>query len=105
MSGEKCEAQTRRATSCQCKAMSNGRCRLHGGMSTGPTTPEGKAAAAANLPNAKPTKPASFPTRIRARVKDFGRGTTELNDQYAQARARASWGQADRKPEMRGKSE
>ena len=75
--GEKCEARTRRGTPCQCKAMSNGRCRLHGGLSTGPTTPEGRAAAAMNLPNAKRTKPASFPTHMCARVKDFGRGATE----------------------------
>jgi hypothetical protein len=31
----------------------NGRCRLHGGLSTGPKTPEGKAASAANLPPPK----------------------------------------------------
>jgi hypothetical protein len=29
--------------SCMCKALSNGRCRLHGGLSSGPRTPEGKA--------------------------------------------------------------
>lgn len=28
---------------CMCKALNNGRCRLHGGLSTGPKTPEGKA--------------------------------------------------------------
>jgi len=35
----------RRMTSCACRApaMPNGRCRLHGGKSTGPRTPEGKA--------------------------------------------------------------
>ena len=33
---EKCEARTRMGTPCRCKAMRNGRCRLHGGMSTGP---------------------------------------------------------------------
>ena len=27
---------------CQAKAMSNGRCKNHGGMSTGPKTPEGR---------------------------------------------------------------
>jgi hypothetical protein len=37
----RCEAKTRRGTSCQCPAMSNGRCRLHGGKSTGPKTAEG----------------------------------------------------------------
>ena len=37
----RCGAKTRRATRCQCPAMKNGRCRLHGGLSTGPRTPEG----------------------------------------------------------------
>ncbi len=31
---------------CQAKALSNGRCRMHGGMSTGPKTPEGRKAIA-----------------------------------------------------------
>ncbi len=34
----RCEARTRRGTPCQCPAMPNGRCRLHGGLSTGPKT-------------------------------------------------------------------
>jgi hypothetical protein len=37
----RCEAKTRRGVPCQCPAMSNGRCRLHGGKSTGPKTAEG----------------------------------------------------------------
>ena len=49
MRGEKCEARTRRGTPCQCKALPNGRCKLHGGASTGPKTPEGKRRSAANL--------------------------------------------------------
>ena len=47
--GERCGAKTRRGTSCQCKALSNGRCKLHGGKSTGPRTEEGKKKCAANL--------------------------------------------------------
>ena len=47
--GERCEARTRRGTACQCKALQNGRCKLHGGRSTGPRTAAGKAAALANL--------------------------------------------------------
>jgi hypothetical protein len=31
---------------CQAKALTNGRCKNHGGMSTGPTTPEGRQAIA-----------------------------------------------------------
>jgi hypothetical protein len=40
--GARCGAKTRRGTHCQCPAMVNGRCRLHGGLSTGPRTPEGR---------------------------------------------------------------
>jgi hypothetical protein len=34
----RCGAKNRRGTPCQCPAMANGRCRLHGGLSTGPKT-------------------------------------------------------------------
>jgi hypothetical protein len=37
----RCGAKTRRGTPCQCPAMPNGRCRLHGGLSTGAKTAEG----------------------------------------------------------------
>jgi hypothetical protein len=37
----RCGAKTRRSTPCQCPAMANGRCRLHGGLSMGPKTAEG----------------------------------------------------------------
>jgi hypothetical protein len=37
----RCGAKTRRATPRQCPAMPNGRCRLHGGLSTGPKTAAG----------------------------------------------------------------
>lgn len=39
----KCGAKTRKGTPCKSPAMKNGRCRLHGGLSTGPKTPEGRA--------------------------------------------------------------
>ena len=39
----KCEAYARSTGSpCKAKAMTNGRCKNHGGMSTGPKTPEGR---------------------------------------------------------------
>ena len=42
-SGERCGAKTRRGTECQRPAYKrNGRCGLHGGMSTGARTAEGK---------------------------------------------------------------
>lgn len=37
----RCGAKTRSGTPCQAPAMKNGRCRMHGGKSTGPRTPEG----------------------------------------------------------------
>jgi hypothetical protein len=37
----RCLARTRHGGSCQQAAMSNGRCRMHGGASTGPRTAEG----------------------------------------------------------------
>lgn len=37
----RCGAKTRRQTACLGPAMKNGRCRMHGGLSTGPRTPEG----------------------------------------------------------------
>ena len=43
----KCGAKTRKGTPCQGFAMKNGRCKLHGGKSTGPKTAEGKARIAA----------------------------------------------------------
>ena len=39
--GLRCGAKTRKGTPCQGPAMANGRCRMHGGKSTGPRTPEG----------------------------------------------------------------
>ena len=47
--GLPCGAKTRSGTPCKLTCIySNGRCKLHGGLSTGPTTKEGKARAAAN---------------------------------------------------------
>ena len=41
MNAPRCGAKTRKGTPCKAPAMSNGRCRMHGGKSTGPRTPEG----------------------------------------------------------------
>jgi hypothetical protein len=40
----RCGARTRAGTPCNGPAMPNGRCRMHGGSSTGPKTDAGKAA-------------------------------------------------------------
>jgi len=50
MPGERCGAKTRRGTACLCKALSNGRCRFHGGKSTGPKSEAGKRKCVENLP-------------------------------------------------------
>ena len=56
--GQRCGAKTRRGTACQCPAnKKNGRCRLHGGASTGAKTTKGRARiSAANLRHEKFTK-------------------------------------------------
>ena len=42
-SAPRCGAKTRQGKPCNSPAMRNGRCRMHGGASTGPRTPEGLA--------------------------------------------------------------
>ena len=64
----RCGAKTRRGTSCQCPAMANGRCRLHGGLSTGPKTAEGM-------------------ERIRRAVTKHGRYTAAAKVEQKQYRA------------------
>ena len=56
--GQRCGAKTRRGTACQRPASKrNGRCRLHGGRSTGPKSAEGRAKiAAANTTTGQHTK-------------------------------------------------
>ena len=48
----KCGAQTRRKTACQRKALANGRCPNHGGLSSGPKTPLAELARGAVRPTA-----------------------------------------------------
>jgi hypothetical protein len=44
-----CGAKTRKGTPCKQKGLyGSGRCKLHGGLSTGPTTPEGKSKSSLN---------------------------------------------------------
>lgn len=38
----KCGAKTRAGTPCRCKPRENGRCKFHGGASTGPRTKAGR---------------------------------------------------------------
>jgi hypothetical protein len=66
--GQRCEARTRRGTPCQSPAYShNGRCRLHGGLATGPRTAEGRARlAASKITHGKFTKEKREEARRRA---------------------------------------
>jgi hypothetical protein len=49
-----CGARNRKGQPCQVKTLyRNGRCKFHGGLSTGPKTKEGKAKALANLRRGK----------------------------------------------------
>ena len=56
--GQRCGAKTRKGTQCQRPAnKKNGRCRVHGGTSTGPRTEEGRARISqANLWHGRYTK-------------------------------------------------
>jgi hypothetical protein len=46
----RCGAKTRKGTPCRCTwTYANGRCRFHGGLSTGPKTEEGWRRALSNL--------------------------------------------------------
>ena len=68
--GRRCLAKTRRGTECQKPAMTGrNRCQLHGGRSTGPKTPEGRARiAAANYKHGNRTKERLAENRERAAV-------------------------------------
>jgi len=48
-----CNARTKSGRPCRSLALPSGRCRWHGGLSTGPRTPEGKRRAALNLLKAR----------------------------------------------------
>ena len=56
--GQRCGAKTRKGTACQRPANKrNGRCRVHGGVSTGPRTEEGRALISeSNMRHGKYTK-------------------------------------------------
>jgi hypothetical protein len=51
-----CNAKTRSGRPCRSLALANGRCKWHGGRSTGPRTPEGKRRVTLNLIRANEAK-------------------------------------------------
>ena len=76
----RCGAKNRRGLPCQQPAMKNGRCRLHGGKSTGARTPEGRRRIAqANLKHGYFTKAARQERRdFRALLKGLRQQMREL---------------------------
>lgn len=79
LQAKKCGAKSKRNNHLPCKnaAMKNGRCRMHGGKSTGPKTEEGKKkAAAANLKHGQYTN-AAIAERRRMRMMMQWRGDLE----------------------------
>lgn len=73
----RCGARTRRGTPCRAPAMRNGRCRMHGGLSTGPRTQEGlERCRRANWKHGRYSE--SAPTRWRNRVLRECRETRRL---------------------------
>ena len=68
--GQRCEARTRRGTACQRPGNKiNGRCKLHGGRSTGPTTEGGLARlAASKTTHGRTTKAERAKAKHRAEV-------------------------------------
>ena len=68
--GKRCLAKTRRGTECQRPAITGaGRCRLHGGRSTGPRTEEGRARiSATNMKHGRKTKERLAEAKARAQA-------------------------------------
>jgi len=68
--GRRCEARTRRGTLCQRPGTKqNGRCKFHGGRSTGPRTAEGTARlAASKTTHGRTTKAERAKAKHRAEV-------------------------------------
>ena len=76
--GRRCGAKTRSGGTCQNPAIKGrSRCKLHGGRSTGPRTPEGKArAAAAHTKHGRRSK--AHVEKVRAINAELKRITYEL---------------------------
>ena len=81
--GQRCEARTRRGTPCQRPAkLPVGRCRLHGGVSKGPTTEAGLA----RLTEAK-TKHGKFSKAKRAEARRRAEQGRQMRGELAELEA------------------
>lgn len=87
--GERCEARTRKGIPCKAPAQLNGRCRNHGGLSTGPRTEAGKKKALAAI-GQKPWTWSPHPPHIQARIKQREKEHAERLALRARARVMES---------------
>ncbi|WP_331287653.1 MULTISPECIES: HGGxSTG domain-containing protein [Methylobacteriaceae] len=78
----RCCARTRSGLSCQSPAMANGRCRMHGGASTGPRTAEGLARSkrAAWKHGRRSARYVALKRLVKQAARDL-RETTKLSEQ------------------------
>ena len=83
--GVRCGAKTRRGTLCQRPGTKrNGRCKLHGGRSTGPTTEEGRARlVASKITHGKFTKERREAAKCRAQLgREMRAELTEIENWF-----------------------
>ena len=72
----RCGARTRSGEACRSAAMTNGRCRMHGGLSTGPKTAEGlERSRRANLRHGNYSAAAK---RLQREMRELIRGSRTL---------------------------
>ena len=77
----RCNARTRRGTRCiRLGRHRGGRCRNHGGLSTGPRTPEGQARALANLVPGKGPQTPTGRARALANLRQYQRAFQDYDE-------------------------
>ena len=83
--GMRCEARTRKGTLCQRPGNKiNGRCKLHGGRSTGPRTEDGVARlVASKITHGRTTKPELAKAKQRAEIGRQVRREVKEIEQWA----------------------
>jgi hypothetical protein len=87
-----CNAKTRRGTPCGCKPEpGKKRCRLHGGLSSGPKTLPGKAQSRANLQRALEAINADTPEAAEARRRRAERASATRARNRAIRKREADW--------------
>lgn len=88
----RCGAKTRKGTPCRCKALPSGRCRFHGGLSTGPVTAAGRRQSAKNLEKARAALADPRFAEVRSKAAKRGHASRKLNRARAQLRKMAAEG-------------